>query len=296
MKNVLKSYFHYKKSERNGAFILLFLSFFGIIIPRFYNHFYPVDYEVRIEHNQAPTASEQAISFNQEPIPKLVAIEDKRVPEVTNDRQDLVEFDPNTADKELLAQLGFSPKLIQTLLNYRSKGGFFKEEEDLKKLYGLSTSLYKQLLPYVKIASRPKAHSNFSTPSFKIDINGAGELEWQKLYGIGKVFSKRIVKFRDKLGGFYDISQIAETYGLPDSTFQKIKPQLIVSTNFSSLHINQLTEDQLAAHPYINWKQAKTLINYRFHHGAYKNVEDIKASMAFKDSTLVKVKPYLSFQ
>ena len=117
-----------------------------------------------------------------------------------------------------------------------------------------------------------------------------------KLYGIGKVFSKRIVKFRDKLGGFYDINQIAETYGLPDSTFQEIKPQLILSTDFSPLHINLLTEDQLAAHPYINWKQAKTLINYRFHHGAYKNVEDIKASMAFKDSTLVKVKPYLSFQ
>ena len=126
-------------------------------------------------------------------------------------------------------------------------------------------------------------------------IDRADTIKLKKLYGIGLAYARRINRFRDALGGFYNIDQVAATYGLPDSTFQHIKPQLVLSPLFRHLRINQADEETLKAHPYINWKQSPMLIQYRQHHGPYNDLESLKGSMAFSAEELSKLEPYLKF-
>lgn len=222
--------------------------------------------------------------------PKETFIEPKQTPAIKR-----VPFNPNTANQSLLLQLGFSTKLAQTLINYRNKGGRFYQKEDLKKIYGLNSAFYDQLAPYILIENNT-SFPQTTTQSISIDINQADTITWQQLYGIGPTFSRRIVKFRDKLGGFYSIDQVAETYGLPDSTYKNIRSQLQLSPLLRKIVINQINEEALKAHPYISWKQARTMIMYRNNHGAFENLEAVEACMAFNKAELEKLKPYLSFE
>ena len=300
MKNLIKTYFHYTKAERNGAIILLILSISGFIAPVFFPYLsknafseHSIDKQLKRKEgrpvfaveSQALISPNEGEKKNSELLPLVRSVDELPEPK-------LVPFDPNTAEDSLLLGLGFSPKLVQTLQNYRQKGGRFRKKEDLKKLYGLSQEQYQQLLPYVRIT---KSGNLKDKASWTIDINRADTLEWQKLYGIGPAYARRINRFRDALGGFYNIDQVAATYGLPDSTFQHIKPQLVLSPLFRHLRINQADEETLKAHPYINWKQARILIKYSHHNGPYNDLERLKGSMAFSAEELSKLEPYLKF-
>ena len=132
--------------------------------------------------------------------------------------------------------------------------------------------------------------------SVVIDINTADELEWQKLKGIGPALSKRIASYRNNLGGFYTIEQVAETYNLPDSTYQSIKSQLKLTepAQLKKININQAREEELVVHPYIGKKEAKWITAYRLQHGNYRSVDDVLKAFPKEDSKwLAKVRKYL---
>ena len=215
-------------------------------------------------------------------------------------------FDPNTAPEKILLENGIPQKQVKMIIKYRTKGGKFYKKEDLKKIYGMPETVYNNLTDYIKIEStfnekKPIAKASSKNPFVKksfepiqIDINKASAEEWQKLRGIGPAFSKRITKFRDALGGFYSINQVGETYGLPDSTFQSIKTQLVKSSLLKKININQASEEDLKKHPYISWKQAKLIASYRTMHGDFKLVEDLLQIQAFNQEWFDKVKYYLT--
>ncbi len=129
----------------------------------------------------------------------------------------------------------------------------------------------------------------------EIDINSANEWQWQMLHGIGPFYAKRIVNFRDKLGGFYSIEQVGHTYGLPDSTFQNIKAYLKISTPVSRFNINKISADSLSKHPYISRKQANILFRYRLQHGNYSSVNDFYDVKVFDTAFVKMIEPYISF-
>ena len=239
-------------------------------------------------------------------------------------RVELFKFDPNTVTKDELVRLGLSPRTAQTLINFRSKGSRFLKSEDLKKVYGLRQEDYARLAEFVTIemetpvivkekldaqpdtllASESAVVEKAKKPFYpkkeyvpvNIDINKASAEEWQQLRGIGPSYSKRIVNFRDKLGGFVSIEQVGETYNLPDSVFQKIKSFLITSPIPKKININQCNLDELKAHPYINSYQATILFNYRKQHGAFENMEDLKnIKVGFKKEDWERLEPYFGF-
>src|SRR5690606_11783356 len=114
------------------------------------------------------------------------------------------------------------------------------------------------------------------------------------LPGIGSKLSQRIITFRDKLGGFYKIEQVAETFGLPDSTFQKIKLRLVLNeTSINQLNINTATIDEIKIHPYFKYAVANAIVQYRTQHGNYNSVEDIKKIMTIDTELFNKIVPYL---
>lgn len=153
----------------------------------------------------------------------------------------LFQFDPNTLNEDGFNQLGLNNKVIHTLINYRNKGGYFKSPQDIKKIYGLSPADANRLIPYIQISSTAK-NKNYDyedkQPPVKqltsnetyhtININTATADEWKSLPGIGEVLGNRIVKFRNATGGFNTVDDVKKTYGLSDSTFNLIRPYLIL--------------------------------------------------------------------
>jgi competence ComEA-like helix-hairpin-helix protein len=130
-----------------------------------------------------------------------------------------------------------------------------------------------------------------------IDINLADTSQWIALPGVGSKLAFRIVNFRDKLGGFYSIEQVGETYALPDSTFQKIKSRLRVNgSSLRTININTATVEQLKMHPYIKWNIANAMIQYRQQHGPYQSVEDLQKIAIVTPEWLQKVAPYFTVQ
>ena len=224
---------------------------------------------------------------------------------------ELFYFDPNTIPASEWKRLGLRDKTIKTIENYLNKGGHFYKPEDLQKIYGLHYDEYERLKPYVKIESGPsKPNDDFVSTKSKdeiqsakiftarysiIDVNTADTTAFISLPGIGSKLAARIVTFREKLGGFYSIDQIGETYGLPDSTFQKIKQYLkLDNPSVKKININTATVDEMKAHPYIKFSLANPIVAYRNEHGAFSKVEDIKKVMAVTDEIYKKIAPYLT--
>lgn len=228
----------------------------------------------------------------------------------TRAKGELFYFDPNTLSTEGWQKLGLRDKTIHTIQNYLSKGGHFKKPEDLKKIYGLFPDEYERIAPYIKIESNPATTNGgfadkpisenqpakiYSSRYAAVDINTADTTAFIALPGIGSKLAARIVNFRDKLGGFYSVEQVAETFGLPDSTFQKIKQYLkLESASVRKININTATIDELKAHPYIKWSIANPIVAYRTEHGPFGKVEDIKKVMAVTDDVFNKISPYLT--
>jgi competence protein ComEA len=224
-------------------------------------------------------------------------------------------FDPNSLSAAGWKKLGLREKTIGIIQNYLSKGGHFYKPGDLQKIYGLFPDEFERIAPYIKIQNANQAESfaykesNKSFPAnnsyaapkperYKnIDINNADTSSLIALPGIGSKLAARIVAFRDKLGGFYSVEQIKETYGLPDSSFQKVKQYLSISnTSLKKININTATKDEMKMHPYIKWNLANAIVEYRNQHGEYKTVDDIKKIMAVTDDVFAKASPYLSVQ
>ena len=113
--------------------------------------------------------------------------------------------------------------------------------------------------------------------------------------GIGPAYAKRIITFREKLGGFSSVEQVAETYGLPDSTFQNIKSRLQPSPVLHKIAINTISVAELRAHPYLETRQATAIVSFREQHGAFHSVDDLRNIRALPAAVLEKLRPYLEF-
>jgi competence protein ComEA len=226
-------------------------------------------------------------------------------------------FDPNSISADQWQKLGLRDKTIHTIQNYLSKGGKFKKPEDLKKIWGLFPDEYEKLEPFIKIdnlhsadGNRQWAIGNTQSPSenkqkevkynstryeiSSFDINSADTSQFIALPGIGSKLANRIVNFRDKLGGFYSVEQVGETFGLADSTFQKIKKYLNLSNSqVRRININTATLEEFKAHPYIRYAMASAIVSYRKEHGDFKKIEDLKNVMMISEESYRKITPYL---
>ncbi|MGC4036735.1 MAG: helix-hairpin-helix domain-containing protein [Chitinophagaceae bacterium] len=219
-------------------------------------------------------------------------------------------FNPNTLSEEGWKKLGIREKTIHTIKNYLTKGGVFKNAEDLRKIYGLSETEYHRISPFIKIENENKIEEpepskteeksytarKSITPSV-VELNSTDTTALIALPGIGSKLAARIINFRDKLGGFYSVDQLKETYGIADSVFQKIKPYLKVNeASIKRININSITLDELKTHPYIKYNIAKTIIGYRNEHGQFSKMDDLKKIMTITDEVYTKITPYLTLQ
>lgn len=316
-RNWVKDYFTFSQKELRAVLILSIL----VVVFAFLPAVFPFLVKQK-EHLLVDTATQKKLASL-----KIIETEKERTNEEVN--TDLYEpkrnsyagnnnynetkgtlfyFDPNTANALQWKQLGLRDKTIQTILNYRNKGGFFKKPEDVSRIYGLWPKDFERLKPYIQIAANTKTTDVvFShTPSTEIkatkagykpkaiDINAADTTAWKSLKGIGSTYAKRIVNFRTKLGGFATVEQVAETFGLPDSTFQNIKLFLILGNNeVLKININTATVDELKVHPYIKFASANAIVQYRMQHGEFTSVDELQKIGAIDLYLFKKMAPYL---
>lgn len=213
------------------------------------------------------------------------------------------EFDPNTATEEDLKALGFSTGLTKRLLNYRNKGGKFRIKSDLKKLYGMDSVFYLSLIPFIELPEKITYPENEVKAAKKneiipFDLNDADTTLLQSIYGIGPVLSKRIVKYRESLGGFVSNDQLNEIYGLDSVVVNRIIKHSFLLDDFEprKFSINTAEENELATHPYLSRKMAKAIVTYRFQHGKFQTVDDLQKIQVMEKKVFDKIYPYLTVE
>ncbi|RYY84811.1 MAG: hypothetical protein EOO15_18485, partial [Chitinophagaceae bacterium] len=220
----------------------------------------------------------------------------------------LFEFDPNQLDAAGWSRLGLPARTIATILKYRERGGRFRRPEDLGKIWSLPPGFVERVLPSVRIAPAaegpgggqryPPFTRETRTPVL-LSINEADSVAWEGLPGIGAKLAGRIIRYRERLGGFVSVDQVGETWGLPDSTFRQIRTRLELKSSGQAIrkfNLNNATRDELKVHPYIRWNLANTLVEYRERHGSYRSTDDLRKVLLLPDSLLQKILPYIDLR
>lgn len=218
-------------------------------------------------------------------------------------------FDPNTADSTQLLRLGLRPWQVRNIYKYRSKGGVYRTKEDFARVYGLTVKDYRRLEPYIQISSdyRPAAELVGERPRYerdtllrpiKIDstqhivLNTADTNQLKKVPGIGSYYAKEIVRHGKWLGGYVSVDQLDEIDGFPSEA----KKYFVVERPTPlRININRLTLQQLRRHPYINYYQAKTIVDYRRLHGDIHSLQDLRFSRDFSPEAIRQLEPYVEY-
>jgi len=134
-------------------------------------------------------------------------------------------------------------------------------------------------------------------PGVKIELNSADTSKLKELVGIGSAFARRIVNYRQRLGGFYRKEQLLEVFGLDTAQYAEIQQQVSVDTlGIKKIHINKVSFEGLQRFPYLSYKQMNALIRFREQHGEYTSLADLRAVAIIDKITLQKIKPYISCQ
>ena len=217
-------------------------------------------------------------------------------------------FDPNRVESDSLLKWGIDSYITTNIVKYREAGGRFSQPSDLKKIFGMTDSIWLAINTSIQIPTNEMEQKSNVTadPIFepvangnsqRININNADSVWLQSIYGIGPVLSKRIVKYRNLLGGFYSEEQLHEVYGLSDETVANLRAKLftISKPELAKIDLNKADLKQLVTHPYFSYHQAQAIIAYRDQHGKFEAIEDIKKIHLIGDSTYLRVYPYLDF-
>ena len=221
----------------------------------------------------------------------------------------LQHFNPNTADSITLLQLGLKPWQVRNMLKYRAKKGVYRKKEDLKKLYGMTDSIYSILEPYIDIPKRDsirkdslKTDSTLIRPQYVsrkkdtiLELNTADTATLQLIRGIGRYTAVKIVRYRSRLGGYADTSQLREIEDTEYMYWDSVIPHFIVNTDsIQRIRINQASVDRMQRHPYLSFTQAQAVYNLRRRYIRLNSIDDLK-DLPFTESELQRLEPYLDF-
>jgi len=214
-------------------------------------------------------------------------------------------FDPNTADSTLLVTVGLKPWMAHNLIRYRNAGKVFRRPDDLRRLYGMTDSLYATLEPYIQLDtviadSLPSHYRAVAEPLPRVkrdtilNLNTADTAELQLLRGIGRFTAIQIVRYRQALGGYYSVNQLYEIKELPAERLDSLIPHLFADTALiTPINVNHASVKQLYRHPYISYPQAEKLYNLRRSHVTLHSLNELNG--IFTPDELLRLTPYLRF-
>jgi competence ComEA-like helix-hairpin-helix protein len=166
----------------------------------------------------------------------------------------------------------------------------------------MDSVFYKTLVPYIQLPEKFTYEKNLTFTEKKklvaFNLNEADTTQFQGIYGIGPALARRIVKYREGLGGFVSNEQLKEVYGLDSTVIKKLLKVSFLSEGFipRKININTADESMLSAHPYFSKKIAKTIVTYRFQHGKFQSVDDLRRIETLDKKVLDKIYLYLAIE
>jgi competence protein ComEA len=293
----IRGYFGFSQKEASGFIILSSLIIITMLAPLIYDKVIPSANNTRASDqkilNSLIAEIESGKEKQEDASVKLSSMElqgDSYFP-----------FDPNSATSADFVKLGIKKYLAERIIKYRNKGGKFKIKNDLQKIYGFPAIQFEKLQAYImlpdSIEKAEKKQHVKKAEFLPIDINKADTAQLNKLRGIANVMSARIIKYRDKLGGFVSKDQYKEIYSISELALEELEKKTFIEQDFipSKLNINMASLEILSANPYIGRKLAYTIINFRVHHEKFGTADDLKQIISITPEQIEKLKPYLSF-
>jgi len=307
MKQFLRDYFSFNRRERNGVFILLSVILLLILYLSFSDFFFPrekIDF-TKFEKEVSDFETEQKKIDDSLSHDTKNYFAGSNTPE--SDSIERFDFDPNNLSEKDWRRLGLSDKQIKTIKNYESKGGKFRTKEDVKKMYCITPELYASLEPYIRITTKTNIYENKievkhslsigreKEEGIVVELNSADTTELKTLKGIGSAFAKRMIAFREKLGGFVKKEQLLEVYGFDKEKFELVSPQVEIDlTKVKKININSASVDDLKKHAYLDKNTAIKIFWHRVNNGDYSDVSQIKKLNLVDEELYSKIAPYLT--
>lgn len=296
-----KDFFYYTKSERRVILLLLAIALLLLGIWTVMEYLRPVEVPVTLSESEeidsflANLEEQEKIRKSHTPKNEISAV--------------LQPFDPNTADSVLLRQLGLPVYIVRNILKYRAKGGVFRSPESFSRIYGLKEEVYQKLKPYITIAPLVSV-SHVRTDTFRqlkdtipyipkyeegtiVDLNKADTSILKRIPGIGSTLARMIVVYRQRLGGFYDVSQLQE---VPHVRVELNKWFVVTPAGLHKIQVNSASLDKLRSHPYMDFYKAKAIMEYRRKRGKIKGLSQLSMFEEFTEKDLKRLSPYLTFE
>lgn len=255
----IKSHFVFNKSQRNGILLLVFF-ITGFLVLNYY-----VDFS---KERLLDINSKEVIAIQKE-------LDSLRTIEIESKKPKVFPFNPNFLSDFKGYALGMSTEEIDRLLAFRKENKWINSVKDFKKVTKVSDSLLNKISPYFKFPewisnSKPKKNylkKGFKEKTFqqKVDLNITTQEQLEKVNGIGKVYSKKIIDYRNKLGGFSDDIQIYQLYGLDYQVIKKVLNEFTVKTpkEIVKMNFNSISASDIATIPGISFDLAKRIWEYR---------------------------------
>ena len=298
-----KDFFYYTKSERRAVYALCI----GIALLLVAIWMVPDTSKSLLA--ETPGVDSVALkSFEKEAQSKSYSKREKKRFVAEEIPMSLTAFDPNMADSIELSRLGLPVYVVRNILKYRQKGGRFKTPESFSRIYGLEPDLFERLKPYIRIAEPKVAEAKkvdtiavrkvVEKKAFKypegtlVDVNGADTTELKKIPGIGSGIAKAIVSYRSRLGGFYALEQLAEIEYMTPTLMKWFKLEEPV---VRPLKVNEAGLETLRSHPYLNFYQAKVIVEHRRKKGKLKSLSQLSLYEEFTEKDLERLSAYLKF-
>lgn len=296
-----KDFFYYTKSERRVILLLLAIALLLLGIWAVMEYLRPVEVPVTLSESEeidsflANLEEQEKIRKSHTPKNEISAV--------------LQPFDPNTADSVLLRQLGLPVYIVRNILKYRAKGGVFRSPESFSRIYGLKEEVYQKLKPYITIAPLVSV-SHVRTDTFRqlkdtipyipkyeegtiVDLNKVDTSILKRIPGIGSTLARMIVVYRQRLGGFYDVSQLQE---VPHVRVELNKWFVVTPAGLHKIQVNSASLDKLRSHPYMDFYKAKAIMEYRRKRGKIKGLSQLSMFEEFTEKDLKRLSPYLTFE
>lgn len=224
---------------------------------------------------------------------------------------ELFPFDPNTADSTELLRLGLQPWQVVNIYKYRAAGGVYRKPRDFARLYGLTLKEYRHLEPYIRISEENLPADRYFykyepieerdtvkypvklQPDERIVLNRADTAQLRKVPGIGSFFARKIVDYRERLGGYYRVQQLLEIEDFPETAVSFfIIPD---GTEFRKMNLNRLSLNELKRHPYIGFYRARAIVDYRRLHGHIESLQQLKLLPDFTPEAIERLEPYVEY-
>lgn len=316
MQNPFKEFLYFSRGERRGILVLIT----GIILVFLSGYIYLYQRERRPLSDEAIRRQATAIAEYESFITSIQEKEQKwdNKPNASSKKQlptaILTRFNPNTADSTTFCQLGLPGWMARNILRYRSKGGKFRKAEDFRKIYGMTEEQYQILLPYIHITpedTETKTARLYSSPADNdstvasrimpekypagtlVDLNRADTTELKKIPGIGSGIARLIIGYRQRLGGFYSITQLQEI----NLDTNRLQPWFFIDTQaICPINLNRSSIEKLRNHPYINFYQAKAFVEYRKKKGILHSLKPFTLYEEFSDTDLERISHYICFE